>query len=55
MLLDTLGLRSDPCCINVPMVNQKLLASEKSFRRLTNGCCSTDSAKWCGLFMSWWQ
>ena len=26
----TLGLRSDPCCIRVPIVNQKLLASEKS-------------------------
>lgn len=24
----TFGLRSDPCCMRVPMVNQKLLASE---------------------------
>lgn len=27
----TFGLRSDPCCMRVPMVNQKLLASENWF------------------------
>ena len=27
----TFGLRSDPCCMRVPMVNQKLLANENWF------------------------
>jgi len=29
----TLGLRSDPCCIRVPIVNHKLLARVKSFSK----------------------
>lgn len=38
----TLGLRSDPCCMSVPMVNQKELESVKSF-------CMTSLLSWHGL------
>ena len=43
-----LGLRSDPCCMSVPTVNQKLLASVKSFWTTnpvsTQGCGADHSA-----------
>ena len=31
LIFHYLGLRSDPCCMRVPTVNQKLLARVKSF------------------------
>ena len=43
---NTLGLRSDPCCIKVPMVNQKLLASEKSLLLANTGCSLLKKTSW---------
>lgn len=32
----TFGFRSEPCCISVPMANQKLLAIVKSFSNISS-------------------
>lgn len=39
----TFGLRSDPCCMSVPIVNQKELESVKSF------CMTSLLLSWHGL------
>lgn len=41
----TLGLRSLPCCISVPTVNQKLLARLNSLTVLSKGMSSLSGSK----------
>lgn len=50
----TLGLRSLPCCISVPTVNQKLLARLNSLTVLSRGMSSLSGSK-ALMWLPWWQ
>ena len=50
----TLGLRSDPCCMSVPMVNQKLFAREKSLLLANMTAGSLLVARMSRWLCGWW-